>query len=162
MVFKEWAPVHRELLVPDRLDRMTSAEFVRVMRRVHAANNYAKRQRPEDVFDEEELASDPATEVKLEHYFAQLYYERNLLNWSPPQLLKHLLFGGPISEVPTRLYECLQSPHKIPGFDWSTLGELVGWALPNDYPPRNDRTNKALRALGWNVKVRSPNRESAA
>lgn len=158
-VFNEWVPVHRELLVPERLDRMTSAEFVRVMRRVHAANNYAKRQRPEDVFDEEELTADPATEVKLDHYFAQLYSERNLLNWSPPRLLKHLFFGGPVASVPARLYECLQSPHKIAGLDWSTLGELVGWALPDTYPPRNDRTNKALRALGWNVQVRNPNRE---
>jgi hypothetical protein len=30
----------------------------------------------------------------------------------------------------------------------SSLREAVGWARPNDYPPRNNRTNKALRALG--------------
>lgn len=30
----------------------------------------------------------------------------------------------------------------------SSLGEAVGWARPDDYPPRNNRTNKALRALG--------------
>jgi hypothetical protein len=30
---------------------------------------------------------------------------------------------------------------------------VVGWARPEDTPPRNGRTNKALRALGYPVRV---------
>ncbi len=161
-VFRDWAPVHRELLTPERLARMTEAEFVRVLRRVHSTNNYASRRRPEEIFDAEELATDPANERKMDLYCEQLYDERNLLNWPPPRLLAYLLFGGPVAEVPSRLYECLHPPYKIAGLDVSSLGELIGCGLPNDYPPRNDRTNKALRALGWDVHVRSPNRESPA
>jgi len=35
----------------------------------------------------------------------------------------------------------------------STYGELVGWARPDEYPPRNQRTNKAIKALGREIKV---------
>lgn len=157
MVFRDWAPAHRELLTPERLARMTEAEFVRVARRIHSTNNFAKRQRREDVFDNDELANDPDTERKRDAFCEQLYYRRNLLGWQPPQVLRHLLFGGSVGEVPARLFECLHPPYKIAGLDLSSLGEFIGCGLPNDYPPRNDRTNKALRSLGWDVHVRSPN-----
>jgi len=35
---------------------------------------------------------------------------------------------------------------------FSTWGEVVGWARPDEYPPRNDRTLKGLRALGYPVR----------
>jgi hypothetical protein len=34
----------------------------------------------------------------------------------------------------------------------SALGELVGWALPDKFPPKNNRTSKALYALGNQVR----------
>ena len=37
--------------------------------------------------------------------------------------------------------------------DAVTLGEIVGWANPDLFPPRNMRTSKSLRALGYDVKV---------
>ncbi len=35
----------------------------------------------------------------------------------------------------------------------SSLGEALGWARPDKYPPRNNRTNKALRSLGHDVRL---------
>lgn len=35
----------------------------------------------------------------------------------------------------------------------SSLGEALGWARPDQYPPRNNRTNKALRSLGHDVRL---------
>jgi len=160
MVFRDWAPVHRELLTANRLDRLTETEFVRVARRVHATNNFAKRQRREDVLDDEDIA-DATTDAKCDLFCQQLFYRRNLKTWQPPQLLRYLLFGGSVSEVPARLYDCLHDPYKVAGLDLSSLGELIGWGMPNEYPPRNDRTNKALRSLGFDVHVRSPNQEDS-
>lgn len=156
-VFQDWAPVHRELLAADRLLAMTETEFVRVARRTHSINNFAKRQRRTDVLDEGDLDADPDTERKCDLFCEQLYYRQNLLGWQPPRLLHHLLYGGPSDSVPERLFECVHPPHKIAGLDLSSLGELIGCGLPTVYPPRNDRTNKALRALGWDIHVRSPN-----
>ena len=31
----------------------------------------------------------------------------------------------------------------------NTIGEIVGWTMPDRFPPINDRTRKALHALGF-------------
>lgn len=41
----------------------------------------------------------------------------------------------------------------IPRIGLSSLGEIVGWARPDEFPPRNMRTSKGLRALGYNVRI---------
>ncbi|MEA9931476.1 hypothetical protein [Xanthomonas campestris] len=35
----------------------------------------------------------------------------------------------------------------------SILGELIGWVNPEEFPPRNRRTSKGLRSLGYDVSV---------
>ena len=42
---------------------------------------------------------------------------------------------------------------KVPRLGVSSLGEMVRWVRPDFSPPRNNRTNKALRALGYDVKL---------
>jgi len=41
----------------------------------------------------------------------------------------------------------------IPHVGLSSLGESVGWARPDEFPPRNMQTSKGLRALGYNVRI---------
>jgi hypothetical protein len=66
------------------------------------------------------------------------------------------LHDGPKSEVPDRIFAaCFDEAKKIPHMGVSTLGEMVGWAMPDDFPPRNGRTSKALTALGYPVKIHS-------
>jgi hypothetical protein len=157
-VFEQWAPLHRVLLTPDRLQRMTSDEFAQVVSCVHAFRNYAKYRDADDTGQE----TDPEgslIDTKSVAYGREVYFGSNALGWHPPRLLQYLLFDGPAAEAPLRLFNCLDSPYKVPGLDLSSLGELIGCGLPNVFPPRNDRTNKALRALGWDVVVRNPNRE---
>jgi hypothetical protein len=45
------------------------------------------------------------------------------------------------------------SRRKVELLGVSSLGEIVGWALPDLYPPRNGRTSKSLRSLGYDVRV---------
>ena len=74
------------------------------------------------------------------------------------EVLYHILYNGPQETVVHRLYEALtDDDYHIINFRHSCLGELVGWGLPHIYPPRNDRTNKALKGLGYDVDVRNPN-----
>jgi hypothetical protein len=71
-------------------------------------------------------------------------------------MLHDLLYGGPTGQLPDRLYEAAWNPEKrIPHFGIGSLGEIVGWALPDEMPPRNGRTSKALYALGYDVKLYS-------
>ena len=159
-VFDHWAPVHRELLSPDRLAKMSCKDFVRVARCVHSINNHAKHQRREDFLDDDDQPT-ATTEAKCDVFCEDLYRRTNGEGWHPPRLLHYLLFDGSPDKVPERLFECLEAPYHIKGLSVSSLGELIGCALPDRYPPRNDRTNKALRALGWDVRVHSPNQENA-
>jgi hypothetical protein len=58
-------------------------------------------------------------------------------------------------QLPERLWQAVTDPKwKIDGLRISALGELVGWALPDRFPPRNGRTSKSLRSLGWTAAVR--------
>jgi len=41
----------------------------------------------------------------------------------------------------------------IPHVGLSSLGEIVVWARPDEFPPRNMQTSKGLRALGYNVRI---------
>jgi len=159
IVFERWAPIHRQLLTSERLANMSVKDFVRVARCVHAINNHAKHQRREDFLDDDDQPT-ATTDAKCDAFCEALYYRTNGKGWNPPKLLQHLLFAGAPDKVPERLFECLEAPYHIDGLNISSLGELIGCALPDRYPPRNDRTNKAIRALGWNVHVHSPNQEN--
>jgi len=70
------------------------------------------------------------------------------------QLLNHILYDGPKEQLPERLWQGMYDPAwKMDGLSISSLGEIVGWALPNDFPPRNRRTSRALKSLGYDVTV---------
>src|SRR5213075_2907250 len=57
---------------------------------------------------------------------------------------------------PNRLFDCWSDPaSKIPHVRVITLGEMFGWAMREYFTPRNGRTSKALRALGYDVKIHS-------
>lgn len=157
-VFNEWAPTHRELLTAARLEKLTSEDFARVLCCVHAFRNHAKYKDVEDALQAAEVAEGLITAKSLA-YAREVYYRSNGLDWRPTKLLHYLIYGGPAENAPLRLFECLEFPYKIAGLDLSCLGELIGCAMPDIFTPRNDRTNKALRSLGWNVHVRSPNQE---
>lgn len=52
------------------------------------------------------------------------------------------------------LWEATRNEHwRIPHIGLSSLGEIIGWARPDEFPPRNMRTSKGLRALGHKVNI---------
>ena len=62
--------------------------------------------------------------------------------------------GGPNDKMTDRLWDAISKPELlVERLSVSSLGEVVGWAMPDVYPPRNGRTSKALRALGYPVVV---------
>lgn len=68
------------------------------------------------------------------------------------ELLNFLVWGNTPSNVVERLWRVTHD--KVWRYDHlgpSTLGEAIGWARPDLCPPRNNRTNKALKALGHAV-----------
>jgi hypothetical protein len=85
-----------------------------------------------------------------------LYEQRSPKGRSVLDTIHHVLWGGPISDTPTRIFDASsREDWRIPHLGISTIGELVGWALPDHFPPRNGRTSKALTALGYDVTIHS-------
>lgn len=69
-------------------------------------------------------------------------------------VLEFVLWGSKPADMEQRLWIAISDDeYRLRHFGKSSLGEAVGWARPDDYPPRNNRTNKALRALGYDIKL---------
>ena len=66
-------------------------------------------------------------------------------------LLNYVVWGN--GSVSARLWNAIRSDDwAIPHVSLSSLGEIVVWARPDEFPPRNMQTSKGLRALGYNVR----------
>ena len=67
-------------------------------------------------------------------------------------LLNYVVWGN--GSVSARLWNAIRSDDwAIPHVGLSSLGESVGWARPDEVPPRNMPASKGLRALGYNVRI---------
>ena len=131
---------------------MTEGRFAYVLWNIHASREYARR------------AANARLGLREGHVFDNPTKSRALAGriWhasSPPgeklrATLAFILYGGSPDDVPQRLWEALHDPRRrIEMLGISSLGEIVGWAMPDRYPPRNGRTSKALRSLGFDVRV---------
>jgi hypothetical protein len=71
-------------------------------------------------------------------------------------VIDYVLHGGALNETSERLFKaCNDTDLKILHMGVSMLGEMIGWAMPDDFPPRNGRTSKGLKALGFDVTIHS-------
>lgn len=151
-MLNEWAPYLKSELSLDGLQNKTENALFEIFQRVHAIADHARRM-------PNQLVGLPSTrqysiEEKNRALAARIIAEKSQGGHDIFALLHHVFYGGPPSEVPTRLWDGISEPvWKIDHVGRSALGELVGWALPDVYPPRNVRTSKALRSLGHDVAI---------
>ena len=60
---------------------------------------------------------------------------------TPLEVFQYVIWGP--GAVERRIWNAARTPEwRLPWLQFSTWGEVVGWARPDDYPPRNDRTLK--------------------
>lgn len=91
---------------------------------------------------------------RVELFAPLILRHRNRKGWDVRQLLHYVLYGGPNEDIWQRLYHAgRDSEYSIPRYGLNSLAEVAGWARPEVVPPRNGRTSKALRALGYSVKI---------
>lgn len=151
----EWAPFLREHLTKERLANVSFPEFEDICNRVHAMRDHALR-----VDNSTYGLPDDQPHKDREqciHLLAKyLWNQKSKEGKNVTDAISHVLFGVETKDVPLRLWEATQSPRwRLPHLGISSLGEIVGWAMPDHFPPRNGRTSKALTALGYKVKIHS-------
>lgn len=147
----EWAPSTKSLLAENKLLLLDLAEFTRVVHQVHAMREHATRlengvvQLPLGTYSQNE---------KIDAFARWLYMQRSDAKKGVLETIYFVLYGGDTAGLPNRIWDATRDPQwKIQHLGLSSLGEMVGWALPEKFPPRNSRTSKALRALGNDVEV---------
>ena len=145
----QWSPRLRELLARDRILALTEEEFVDAISRVHAVRDHAIKQENEHLG----LSNQPHSgDDKVKKFGERLWLQRSNEGRTVLDLLNYVIWGE--GSVSSRLWRATRSDvWAIPHIGLSSLGEIVGWARPDEFPPRNKRTSKGLRALGYNVKV---------
>lgn len=145
-------PELQDYLRKDRISTLTKEELAEVCLRIHAVYNHARQA-------ENELlglaAGEKAIAVERVKLFGYWLFDQVSPNGrSALETMSYVLYGGPDQDIPHRIYDCCYDfANKVPRFGVSSLGEIVGWIRPDFCPPRNNRTNKALRALGYDVAV---------
>lgn len=148
----ERAPRMRELLSPAALDRMDRETFVEALSKVYAFRDHARRVE-NAVYD---LPSDhhESEDERIERFARWMWTRRSDADKSVVDLLRFIIHGSDPADAVDRLWLATRDKRwRLPRLGKSSLGEVLGWARPDHYPPRNDRTNKALRALGYDVQV---------
>lgn len=152
----DWAPFLTKQLHRSVLQTVDESIFVEICRKLHSFRTAARQTTNKELGLSEGTVLSQAERIEL---VAKWIWASGAGNGSKAnECLFHVLYGGSLEHLVERVWESAfdaDGAWHLPRFGLSCLGELVGWALPNDYPPRNGRTSKALRALGFDVKVYS-------
>ena len=149
----EWTPFLQEMLAKDRILTLSGKEFEEVCKRVWSIQDHGRRVRNTTLGlpDGRQYAMEEKT-----HALAKYLYSRTSANGSSIlETLFYVIHDGNDENLPVRLWNAT-SPHgefRIDHLGRSAVGELVGWAKPNAFPPRNNRTSKSLRSLGFHVDI---------
>ncbi len=141
----------RERLQPSTIRSMTEEEFIEVCGHVHALKSHANRVR-NSTYGDEAPTETVSEEERVRLFGRYLMRSRSDGGKGVLELLEHLLYGGGKRDLPERLWTVHRDrAWRIPRLGVNSLGEIVGWAMPDDFPPRNGRTSKSLKSLGFDV-----------
>lgn len=144
----EWAPQLRNALSNTMLRAISKEDFIEALSKVHAIRAYGGKRRNSD------LGLDAYTvklEDKLVLHLSEMWEARSKGGKTVIDLLEYVIWGK--GAIEQRIWNGVESEEwGIPNLGFSALGEIVGWARPDEYPPRNDRSIKGLRALGQRVR----------
>ncbi|CAJ0691445.1 phospholipase D family protein [Ralstonia holmesii] len=149
----EISPMMRTRFAFDKLRAWTLKDFQEVFFNVHAFKMHARQMKNSS------LGLPPSHSETIEersNRVAKWLWElpRDASQGSIRELLEFLIWGAHPSSMAERLWLATRDKRwRYDHFGQSTLGEAVGWARPDEFPPRNNRTNKALRALGHDVRL---------
>jgi HKD family nuclease len=144
-----WSPILRKSLAKDIILDLSENQFIDMISRVHAIRDHAMKQENKKLG----LPDTPQDgDDKVQKFGEWLWRQQSPEGKSALELLHYVIWGD--GSVSQRLWNAIYSDRwSIPHLGISSLGEIIGWARPDEYPPRNMRTSKGLRALGYNVKI---------
>lgn len=148
----EKAPYLYSHLSKERILETSETEFLEIIGKLHAFVTAARQTRN----DQLNLPNGTHLDLnaRVEAVGKWMWRQRSPNGSGPLQIFNYVLYGGPTVDIPDRIWEVTREDEwRIPRLGLSSIGEIVGWALPDTYPPRNGRVSKALSSLGFSVKI---------
>lgn len=145
----ERAPRFRTWFAEDRILQLSETQWVETLVGSYAFGDHTAKMRNESLG----LGPDPGRDAKKEAHARLLYRTRTISGrHSALEAFRYALWGA--GEAADRVFTCTEdADYKLPNIGPNILGEIIGWVRPDEYPPRNARTSKALRSLGRDVKI---------
>lgn len=141
----------RELLATRELAKLDEERLTRILYLSHAAREHARQIRKPELG----LAPDDTrgVEERAKLYAKFLLSQRTSTGLGIGDVLQFVLWsegGGARLSVADRIWRATRDPERrLRHLGTAILGELVGYARPTTYPPRNNRVSKTLFALGF-------------
>lgn len=155
VMINDWSIFLANQLQKDKILNTSAEVFIEICGKVHALRDHALRVRY-SVFGFKPPYPQMKHQDRIILLSKYLFQSKSKNNKSIIDSIYHLLYGGPKDTTPDRIWDVATTDEwSISHFGISSAGELVGWAMPDIFPPRNGRTSKALTALGFNVKIHS-------
>lgn len=141
------------MLKEDSLRQLSQSDFRQVAGDVHAMIEFSRRVR-NSIVGLQTSGIKYTIPEKLDALSEHVWKAQSENGSRVTDVIYHILYGGPDDLLPERLWDAVADPNwKLECMGISAYGELVGWAMPDKFPPRNGRTSKALRSLGYDVQV---------
>ncbi len=146
------APRIRELLAKEKILLLTSSEFEEICEYTHSTKDHIIKL-PTSTIGRPEAESMTLNE-RLPYFAKTILGFQNKRGENVLQLLDFVLYGGKEKNMWERIFLAgHDEEYRIAHYGTNSIAEVAGWTKPEISPPRNGRTNKALRALGYDVRI---------
>lgn len=138
----------RRLLARDAIAALGKPELTKILWNAHAAREHARQILKSELGDE---GRESSRDERCALFANCLLAQRTSTGRGIRDVLDFVLWGDAADRsVASRIYTAATDPAwKLRHLGLSILGELVGYARPDEYPPRNTRVSKTLTALGF-------------
>jgi len=146
-----WGVTNRELLTKIVNQDLSYEDFLTIFSQNHAALTHARQIRNKFFKLPNDYKTDAEGRSKI--YVEWLYKQKSKKGINIQEILRYLIADNSVS-LEDRIFNVIyDEKYKIEHFGKSIIGELVGWGRPDITHLRNNRVNKGLRCLGYDVKL---------
>ena len=147
----EWGVTNEQIFKKLKDADLTYDDFYLIIKQNHAGRNHARQIKNEFFHLPSDYKTDYEERIKI--FSTWLYKQKSKKGLSINEVLRFLLFAGEPS-LEDRIFMVLHDEkYRIERLGRSIVGEIVGWGRPDITHLRNNRVNKALKCLGYDVKL---------
>ena len=147
----QWGIDNKTILQNLKTRDLTEDELEKVLSQNHAARTHARQMKNKQLNLPKDFSTTQDERVKL--YSKWLYQQKSKNGMNISAVMRYLLFDES-ETIEDKVYNCVfEKEYKIEHFGKSIIGELLGWGRPDITHIRNNRVNKVLNCLGFDVEL---------